>query len=213
MLRNSLLSSSPISKENRTTTSCLSSEKYLSLKTFSFAISKETGVEISTLYPRNSESAVAEDPIIWFITSRIALWFISSSSNSSGGISIPIIIPTMMRTSSRLNMITFLPDKPSTYWISTPTAGSISLNTNSLRLCTDTFGVVIFVEVPSMVETAVAEAPRLMFIISPMASSSISLKTVSPISCSPSLIRYCSVSQEIILLTTCRYPWLFVSSF
>lgn len=35
--------------------------------------------------------------------------------------------------------------------------------------------------VPSMVETAVADAPRLIFIISPMASSSISLKSLTPI--------------------------------
>ena len=64
--------------------------------------------------PRNSESAVADEPIIWFITSQIALILISSSSNSSSGISPPMSIPTIIRTSLRRNIMILLPSRPST---------------------------------------------------------------------------------------------------
>ena len=79
-----------------------------------------------TVVPKNSDSAVAEAPIIWFITSRIALVLISSITNSSAEISAPIIVDTMMRTSFLEKSIMLFPFIPVTYEISTPTAGSKS---------------------------------------------------------------------------------------
>ena len=60
-------------------------------------------------------------------------------------------------------------------------AGSRSLKLNWDLVSTLTIGVVIFVVVPSIVETAVADAPILIFMISPMASISMALKVVVPI--------------------------------
>ena len=92
----------------------IASGKYLFLKLSASVISKETGVDILTVNFKNSESAVAEAPIIWFITSQIALLLISSSSNLSSGTSSPRRVPTMMRTSFLLNIIILLPSRPST---------------------------------------------------------------------------------------------------
>ena len=61
---NSLFNLSSISKLKRTITIPASSEKYLSLKSSGSPISKEIGVEILTMVPRNSDRAVAEAPII-----------------------------------------------------------------------------------------------------------------------------------------------------
>ena len=66
-----------------------------------YSCSEETilasGVEIFTTMPRNSESAVAEEPIIWFITSHAALMLSSSNSKSSvGSSSLPISRPRMI---------------------------------------------------------------------------------------------------------------------
>ena len=136
-------------------------------------------MEISTVVPKNSDNAVAEAPIIWFMASRIALALISSITNSSSGISAPIIIETMTRTSFREKSITLFPLSPFTYEISTPTAGSKSWKSKSSFVSTCTIGVVMFTFVPRSVDTAVADEPRLIFIISPMASNSISLKLVA----------------------------------
>ena len=113
IFRNSLSSFPSISREKRTTTILTPEVKYFSLKLFSLSIGKETGVDMFTGFPRNSESAVAEDPIIWFMTSQIALTLISFISNSSSGISAPMSIPTIIRTSLRRNIMILLPSRPS----------------------------------------------------------------------------------------------------
>ena len=114
IFKNSLFSFPSISRIKEMTTIGIASGKYLFLKLSASVISKETGVDILTVNFRNSESAVADAPIIWFITSQIALLLISSSSNLSSGISSPRRVPTMMRTSFLLNIIILLPSSPST---------------------------------------------------------------------------------------------------
>ena len=89
-------------------------DKYLSINSCSFFTSNEIGVEIFTILPKNSDNAVEDAPIIWFITSQTALIFISFSSNSSSGISIPISISTITFTSCLLRSMTFSPSRPAT---------------------------------------------------------------------------------------------------
>ena len=74
------------------------------------------GVEMLTVLPRTSERAVAEAPIIWFMTSQAALMLMSSNSKlSSVSVkSLPIRRSRMMRMSLRRRMITFVPEIPST---------------------------------------------------------------------------------------------------
>ena len=133
-------------------------------------------MEILTAFDKNSESAVADAPIIWFMTSQMALMFSSFNSNSSSGVSIPIIISTIIFTSCFFKSIILLPLNPAVYVISTPTAGSRFDISNSSLVNTLTTGVVMSTLALSMVDTAVAEAPRLIFSISPMASISNALK-------------------------------------
>ena len=59
--------------------------------------------------------------------------------------------------------------------ISTPMAGSILPRLNSDFLTTVTCGVVMSTRRSNILETAVAEEPRLIFIISPKASNAIGL--------------------------------------
>ena len=54
-------------------TKLLSGSKYFSLNLSEFSISNDVGVVMFTVSPMNSDIAVAEAPIIWFITSHIAL--------------------------------------------------------------------------------------------------------------------------------------------
>ena len=143
--------------------------------------SKGSGVEMLTIIPRKSLIAVAAAPIIWFMTSQTQLMLSSSSWNSSSGVSEPSRISTIAFTSLRLSIMMLLPSRPVTYLISTPTAGSISPRAKSSALTTCTVGVVMSTRWSSMLETAVAEEPRLMFMISPMASTTIGLKIFSPI--------------------------------
>ena len=129
---------------NRTTTSgpepCLNN----SLLNFSrFSSVKDVGVEMLTDRPRKSDRAVEAAPIIWFISSQTALTASSESSNSSSGVSMPIIISTMTFTSSRLSSMMLLPSRPETYLISMPIAGSSSPRLNSSTGTTVTDGVVI----------------------------------------------------------------------
>ena len=138
-------------------------------------------MEIFTTMPRKSLMAVAAAPIIWFITSQTQLMLSSSRTNSSSGVSEPRRISTIAFTSLRLSIMIFLPSRPVTYLISTPTAGSISPSTNSSAFTTCTTGVVMSTRWSSMLETAVAEEPRLIFMISPMASITTGLKILSPI--------------------------------
>ena len=114
MFMNSLFSLSSISSRKRTTTIPSSSGKYFSLKASGSPTSKDCGVEILTVVPRNSDKAVAEAPIIWFMTSQIALMWISVRSSLMEAGSSPIRVPTMMHTSSRRNIMIFLPSRPST---------------------------------------------------------------------------------------------------
>ena len=126
-----------------------------------------------TRMPRKSESAVEAAPIIWFMTSQTALTVSSSSWNSSSGVSVPMRMSTIVFTSPRLSSMMLLPSRPETYLISTAIAGSRSPSVKSSMETTDTVGVVISTRWFNILETAVAEEPRLIFIISPMASSSI----------------------------------------
>ncbi len=70
---NSLLSFSSISSRKRTTTIPSSSGKYFSLNSSGSPMSNDLGVEMLTGNPKNSDNAVAEAPIIWFIISQMAL--------------------------------------------------------------------------------------------------------------------------------------------
>ena len=130
---------------------------------------------MSTGKPRKSLIAVAAAPIIWFMTSHTALIVRSLSSNSSSGVSEPIRISTMTLMSRRRSSMMLLPSRPSTYLISTPMAGSRLPMVNSSVGTTVTLGVVMSTRWSSKLETAVAEEPRLIFIISPRASISIGL--------------------------------------
>ena len=87
----------------------------------------------------------------------------------------------MTFTSRSFNSMMLLPSRPATYRISTPIAGFISPRVKSSAFTTDTFGVVMSTRWSNRLETAVADEPRLMFIISPMASISISLNILLPI--------------------------------
>ena len=78
-------------------------------------------------------------------------------------------------------IITLLPESPCVYVISTAIAGSSLLNSNSSNETTLTAGVVMSTRLSSIVATAVAEAPKLIFIISPIASISIELRYSWPI--------------------------------
>ena len=74
------------------------------------------GVEILTVLPRTSDMAVADAPIIWFMTSQAALMLMSSNSKlSSDSVnSLPISRSRIMRMSFRRRMMTFVPEMPST---------------------------------------------------------------------------------------------------
>ena len=119
--------------------------------------------------------AVAAEPIIWFMTSHTALTVSSLSSNSSSGVSIPIRISTITLMSLRRSSMMLLPWSPSMYLISTPMAGSRLPMVKSFTSTMVTLGVVISTRWSSILDTAVAEEPRLIFIISPRASMSIGL--------------------------------------
>ncbi len=180
------------------------------------SIENASGVEISTTSPKNSESAVADAPIIIFITSQIALRFNSFNSNSSSGISVIIRISTMDFTSFLFKSITFVPSKPATYVICTPIAGSKFVNLNSSAVRTCTLGVVISTLLLSIVDTAVADAPKLIFSISPMASISNGLKRFELISfLAPSInhlffIYSADFYRHVLILNTefSFKPWL-----
>ncbi len=107
------------------------------------SISKDSGVEMFTIRPSRSESAVEAAPIIWFMTSQTTLTLSSSSWKSSSAVSVPSRMSTMAFTSLRLSIMILLPSRPQTYLISTPTAGSIFPRLNSSALTTVTFGVVM----------------------------------------------------------------------
>ncbi len=114
MFMNSLFNFPSISNRKRTTTMPSFSVKYVFLNSSGSPISKDLGVDIFTIVPKNSESAVADAPIIWFITSQMALMWISSISKGVSSSSTPIMVLTMMRTSSRRNIMIFFPSRPST---------------------------------------------------------------------------------------------------
>ncbi len=119
--------------------------------------------------------AVAAAPIIWFMTSHTALMVSSLSSNSSSGVSPPMRMSTMTLMSLRLSSMMLLPARPSTYRISMPMAGSRLPRAKSAVWMAVTLGVVISTLCSRRLDTAVAEEPRLIFIISPRASISIGL--------------------------------------
>ena len=173
-------------------------------------ISNEFGVEILTVLLKNSDNAVADDPIIWFMTSQIALMFSSFNSNSSSGVSIPISISTITFTSCFFNSMILLPLSPAIYVISTPTAGSRFAMSNSSFVKTLTTGVVMSTLALSMVDTAVAEAPRLIFSISPMASISNALKFFESIHI---FSLYTHLALYAILPLISRFPMPFLPSF
>ena len=176
---NSLCSWSSMVSANRTTTMGPSStgrrSRFMASTSYT---SKVSGVEILTTRPRKSDKAVEAAPTIWFITSHTALRVSSSSTNSSSGVSVPKRMSTMTLISLMRSSMILLPSRPETYLISTPTAGSISPSSKSFTSTTSTEGVVISTRWSNMLETAVAEDPRLIFMISPMASISIGLKTL-----------------------------------
>ena len=121
--------------------------------------------------------AVAAEPIIWFMTSHTQLMVSSLSSKSSSAVSMPMRMSTMTLMSLRLSSMMLLPSRPSTYRISTPMAGSRLPREKSFTSTTETVGVVMSTRWSSIFDTAVAEEPRLIFIISPKASIAIGLKT------------------------------------
>ncbi len=167
---------------NRTTTTGpLVTGKCSSFTLSRSVISKDSGVEMFTIRPSRSDRAVEAEPIIWFINSQTALIDRSLSSNSSSGVSVHRRISTIAFTSLRLSIMMLLPSRPHTYLISTPTAGSIRPRTKSSALMTSTLGVVISTRWSSILDAAVAEEPKLMFMISPMASMTIGLKIISSI--------------------------------
>ena len=138
--------------------------------------SKVWGVEMFTIRPRKSDRAVEAAPIIWFMTSHTALRVSSLSSRSSMGVSTPIRMSTITFTSLSFSSMMLLPSRPDTYLISTPMAGSMLPREKSSAETTETVGVVMSTRWSSKLDTAVAEEPRLMFMISPMASISMELK-------------------------------------
>ncbi len=173
---NSLSSASSIFKAKRTMTTVSAPCGRCSSLNFSrTSNSKGCGVEILTANPRKSDMAVEAAPIIWFMTSQTALMVSSLSSKSSSAVSPPIKISTMTLTSLLLSNMILLPSRPETYFISTPIAGSILPKEKSFTSITVTFGVVISTLWSNMFDTAVAEDPRLIFIISPRASIAIGL--------------------------------------
>ena len=173
---NSLSSASSIFRKNLTTTIWSAPwGRWACLNCSRFSSSKDTGVEISTRNPKKSDMAVAADPIIWFITSHTQLIVSSLSSNSSSAVSMPMRMSTITLISLRLSSMMLLPSRPSTYLISTPMAGSRLPREKSFTSTTVTVGVVISTRWSSMFDTAVAEEPRLIFIISPKASIAIGL--------------------------------------
>ncbi len=141
---------------------------------------KACGVEIFVGRPRISDKAVAEAPIIWFITSQAALMLMSSNSNSSAGIgsSFPISKSRITCMSFFLSIVTLVPSIPSTYFIFTTIAGSKSELSISLKISCSIFGVVIATCLSSIVDKAVAAAPILIFITSPMVSSSSEVNSI-----------------------------------
>ena len=74
-----------------------------------------SGVEMFTTIPKKSDRAVAEAPIIWFITSQAALMLSSSNTKSSlGGSSLPISRFRITCISRWRKMMTLEPEIPST---------------------------------------------------------------------------------------------------
>ncbi len=132
-----------------------------------------SGVEMLIGMPRKSERAVADEPIIWFITSQAALMLSSSNSKSSeGGSSLPISRFRITCISFWRNTITFVPEMPSTYRIVTSMAGSIAMYSMQSNFFCITSGVEITTCLSSILETAVAAEPILIFRTSPIVSSS-----------------------------------------
>ena len=115
MLAKSVVMTSVISILNITAT--MSSPSLTSMAS-RYAPSESTtfasGVEIFTVIARNSDSAVADAPIIWFMTSQAALMLSSSNSKSSeGGSSFPMSRFRITCMSFWRNTITFVPEMPS----------------------------------------------------------------------------------------------------
>ncbi len=75
---------------------------------------KEFGGEMLMARFRNWERAVAEAPIIWFMTSQIAPMFISSITNSRSEKSVCRSRPTMTFTSDSFRIRMFCPSRPFT---------------------------------------------------------------------------------------------------
>ncbi len=75
---------------------------------------KEFGGEMLMERLKNCERAVAEAPIIWFITSQIAPMFISSITNSRSEKSVCRSSPTMIFTSDSFRIRIFCPSRPFT---------------------------------------------------------------------------------------------------
>ena len=123
---NSLVITSVISiLKDTETMSALPSTSIALSKVCSSSSRKASGVEMSIFLPRKEESAVAEEPIIWFMTSQAALMLSSSNSmGASGSTSMPIRRPRITCISLWRNTMTFAPEMPSIYLILTIIAGS-----------------------------------------------------------------------------------------
>ncbi len=83
--RNSLFITPSTVRLNVTATTVSSGDISQRSPNFAFSIMYGVGVEISTVTPSRSDSAVAEEPIIWFMISLTAL-MLSSSNLKSGEI-------------------------------------------------------------------------------------------------------------------------------
>ncbi len=126
MLINSLFITPMISRVNATATIFwFSFTEIAFLNVLSESRIVAVGVEILMVFPKNSDSAVADAPIIWFITSQAALILISSNTKSSaGGSSFPMRRFSTICISDCRNTITFDPEIPCMYSILTSIAGS-----------------------------------------------------------------------------------------
>ena len=138
----------------------------------------EAGVEILMVLCSMDASEVAEEPTIWFMTSRIALRLISSSTTLSGSMLPlpPIRRSVISATSYSLSSSMLLPLMPSMYCTSTTTMGSGCSAASVSQVWMERLGVVMVTCLPSSVYIVVAAVPMQMLPISPSASCSSRVK-------------------------------------
>ena len=133
------------------------------------------------------DNEVADDPIIWFIASLIALRCNSLNSSSVFEPSPPIIRSVIILTSFSFKTNKLLPSRPTVYAILIKTHGLSYSATKSSHVLNDTTGVEISTFRLTRENKVVAAVPILIFAISPIASFSES-ESNSPPSTSAELL-------------------------